>query len=374
MADLLSRIPSGLRYFFGREARVRRAIEETALAVFEGWSYEEITTPTVDYYSLFEQGMGNEASNSFRFMDTDGRLIALRPDMTSGVARAAVTLLKRRERPLRLWYVAPVFRQHAKSQAEFRREFTQIGCELFGASGDAADVEILAMACEVFQRLGLGSEFVITLCDVEVFNGVAENLGLDSSQRAAMRELVDDRNATDLETFLSQFASPADSSRFAELTQLSGKSEVFAVARQVITNDRSRAALDRLEALWKMIESLDLTDRFEIDLGDVSELDYYTALNFKIYVRGAGVRIGGGGRYDNLAAKLGQAEPAIGFVLDLDALTDVLIARDENQFGADPLEAARRITSDDSIAMFREALRARTQGERVVIEAREVKP
>jgi|SRR5438128_1350744 len=374
MADLLSRIPSGLRYFFGREARIRRAIEETALAVFEGWSYEEITTPTVDYYSLFEQGMGNEASNSFRFMDTDGRLIALRPDVTSGVARAAVTLLKRRERPLRLWYVAPVFRQHAKSQAEFRREFTQIGCELFGACGDTADVEILAMACEVFQRLGLGSEFVITLCDVEVFNGVAENLGLDSSQRATMRELVDDRNATDLETFLSQFASSADSSRFAELTQLSGKSEVFAAARQVITNDRSRAALDRLEALWKMIESLDLTDRFEIDLGDVSELDYYTALNFKIYVQGAGVRIGGGGRYDNLAAKLGQAEPAIGFVLDLDALTDVLIARDENQFGADALEAARRITSDDRIEMFREALRRRTQGERVVIEAREVKP
>jgi ATP phosphoribosyltransferase regulatory subunit len=374
MTDLLSRIPSGLRYFFGREARIRRAIEATALAVFEGWSYEEITTPAVDYYSLFEQGMGNEASNSFRFMDTDGRLIALRPDVTSGVARAAVTLLKRRERPLRLWYVAPVFRQHAKSQAEFRREFTQIGCELFGATGDTADVEVLAMACEVFERLGLGSEFVITLCDVEVFNGVAENLGLDSAQRGAMRELVDDRNATDLETFLSRFASPADSRRFAELTQLSGKSEVFAAARRVITNDRSRAALDRLKALWKMIESLDLTDRFEIDLGDVSELDYYTALNFKIYVKGAGVRIGGGGRYDNLAAKLGQAEPAIGFVLDLDALTDVLIARDENQFGADPLEAALRITSDDSIAMFREALRARVQGERVVIEAREVKP
>ena len=64
MTDPLSGIPSGLRYFFGREARVRRAIEETALAVFEGWSYEEITTPTIDYYSLFEQGMGNEASNS----------------------------------------------------------------------------------------------------------------------------------------------------------------------------------------------------------------------------------------------------------------------------------------------------------------------
>src|ERR1041385_1990152 len=170
MTDPLSGIPSGLRYFFGGEARVRRAIEETALAVFEGWSYEEITTPTVDYYSLFEQGMGNDASNSFRFMDADGKLLAVRPDVTSSVARAAVTLLKQRERPLRLWYVAPVFRQHAKSQAEFRRELTQIGCELFGVSGDAAEIEILLIACEVFDRLGLRNDFIITLHDVEVFN------------------------------------------------------------------------------------------------------------------------------------------------------------------------------------------------------------
>ncbi len=106
MIDPLSKLPSGLRYFFGREARVRRAIEEKALAVFEGWSYEEITTPTIDYYSLFEQGMGVEARNSFRFMDADGELLALRPDVTSSVARAAVTLLKHRERPLRLWYFA----------------------------------------------------------------------------------------------------------------------------------------------------------------------------------------------------------------------------------------------------------------------------
>ena len=96
MSDPLSGIPSGLRYFFGREARVRRTIEDTALAVFAGWSYEEITTPTIDYYSLFEQGMGSEASNSFRFMDGDGKLLALRPDVTSGVARAAVTLLARK--------------------------------------------------------------------------------------------------------------------------------------------------------------------------------------------------------------------------------------------------------------------------------------
>jgi ATP phosphoribosyltransferase regulatory subunit len=373
MTDPLSGIPSGLRYFFGREARVRRAIEETALAVFEGWSYEEITTPTIDYYSLFEQGMGNEASNSLRFMDADGKLLAVRPDVTSSVARAAVTLLNRRERPLRLWYVAPVFRQHAKSQAEFRRELTQIGCELFGVSGDPAEIEILLIACEVFDRLGLRNDFIITLNDVEIFNGVAENLELDSIQRAAMRELIDSRNATDLERLLSQFAAVEESRRFAELTQLSGKGEVFDAARQVITNERSRAALDRLERVWKTIVSLNLMDRFEIDLGDVSTLDYYTALNFKIYLKGAGARIGSGGRYDHLTAKLGQAEPAIGFVIDLDALTDVMLARDGKENGLQVEATTCRVTSNDSLATLHEAIAARARGERVVIDAQEVK-
>src|SRR5262245_7025754 len=189
MSQTLSSIPGGMRYFFEREARVRRAIEQIALTVFEGWSYEEITAPTIDYYSLFEQGMGAEARRAFRFMDSDGGLLALRPDVTSAVARAAVTLLAKRERPLRLWYVAPVFRQQGRSHTEFRRESTQIGCELFGANSMRADLEVLVIACEVLGRLNVGCESAITLNDVEVFNGVAENLKLDSVLRNEMRQL-----------------------------------------------------------------------------------------------------------------------------------------------------------------------------------------
>ncbi len=75
MSQPLSNIPHGMRYYFGMEARLRRAVEDTAMAVFDGWSYEEITTPSVDYYALFEHGMGcSQAEHAFRFTDTDGRL------------------------------------------------------------------------------------------------------------------------------------------------------------------------------------------------------------------------------------------------------------------------------------------------------------
>src|SRR5216683_7800084 len=143
MTEPLSRIPTGMRYYFGQEARLRRTVEETAMTIFDGWSYEEITTPTLDYYSLFEHGMGrSQAHHAFRFSDTDGRMLAIRPDVTSLVARAAATLFAERKRPLRLCYVAPVFRREPQSHAEWRRESTQIGCEMIGANSSAADIEI----------------------------------------------------------------------------------------------------------------------------------------------------------------------------------------------------------------------------------------
>ena len=107
---LLSKLPSGMRYYLGAEARLRRSVEDTAMSVFEGWSYEEVLTPSVDYYALFEQGMGvTEAQSSFRLTDSDGRMLSLRPDVTSSVARVAATLLAESKRPLRLCYAAPSF-------------------------------------------------------------------------------------------------------------------------------------------------------------------------------------------------------------------------------------------------------------------------
>lgn len=371
MSEPLSKIPNGTRYYFGREARLRRNVEHIVMSVFDGWSYEEITTPTVDYYSLFEHGMGrSQAHRAFRFTDTDGRLLALRPDVTSGVARAAVTIFADRDRPLRLCYAAPVFRQQPQSHVEWRRESTQTGCELIGANTSAADMEALAIASEIFQNLGLGHTCRITLNDVGIFKGIAARQALDEVSRDEMRRLVDSRNAADLEIFLAQHGFPPEERcALAQLTRLSGKSETLERARQVMTDPGSIEALDRLDRLWGMIESLDLSDRFEIDLGDVARLDYYTGLTFNIYINGAAARVGNGGRYDGLTAAFGKAEPAVGFVLDLDALTAVLLALETDALLPQESERqAARITNGDPSFLFREARTKRAEGERVLIK------
>jgi ATP phosphoribosyltransferase regulatory subunit len=366
MIEPRSKIPDGLQYRFGREARLRRSIEETAMSVFDGWSYEEFSTPTVDYYSLFERGMGAaEADRAFRFTDNDGRLLALRPDVTSGIARAAVTLLASHQRPLRLCYAAAAFRQQSASHLEWRREFVQIGCEFIGKNSIAADMEVLAIATEILRRLGL--DYVITLNDAEIFNGVVEGLALDSESRVQLRHLVDTRNVADLESFLHPHASADDCRAFSQLIRLSGKWEILALARQVITNARSCAALDRLESLWRIIESVSLCNRFEIDLGDVSNLDYYTGVTFKIYVHGAGARVGSGGRYDELTGNFGKAEPAVGFVMDLEALSTLLTVKNGNH----PKERTHDISADDTAKMFCEAVEQRQQNIRIAIRSDE---
>src|SRR5205085_3651877 len=366
MSEPLSKLPGGVRYYFGAEARLRRAVEDAAMAVFAGWSYAEIATPALDYFALFDRGMGHgEAQRTVRFTDTDGRLLALRPDVTSSVARASATLFASRPRPLRLCYAASVFRQRPRSHAEWRREWTQLGCELIGVAGAAADLETLLVTIEVLEQLGLAGRFRITLNHVEIFNGLAAQLALDTAAREEMRRIIDTRETDALNRFLAAH-TPPDATQHP-LTRFTGHSDIIAAARRQLTDARSTNALDALAEVWRVLEALQLADCFEIDLGDVSGLDYYTGLVYKIYVAGAGTRIGSGGRYDELTANFGGREPAVGFVLDLDALTDVL-ARSHATLALNRQTQPTIIDDDDITARFRAATTRRAVGEQIELK------
>jgi ATP phosphoribosyltransferase regulatory subunit len=363
----LSNIPGGMRYYFGREARVRRAVEDAVMSVFDGWGYEEIATPSVDYYVLFERGMGREeARRSFRFTDTDGRLLALRPDVTSSVARAAATLFASAPRPLRFCYAASVFFQRPRSHAEWKRQGRQLGCELIGAPGGEADAEVLAIAAEVLERLRL--RFRVTLNHVGVFKGVAEQFELNEAERERVRRLIDARDAAGLEVILAPHAGESASNLARSLTRPARGRDAIEEARSVLNNARSLEALDALEKTWGIVEALELSDVFDLDLGDVSGLDYYTGLVFKIYAEGAGSRVGSGGRYDELTANFGRGEPAVGFVLDLDAVSEILARASD--FDAENGSRAQpdSIEGESTAERLREARRLRTLGERIKLK------
>lgn len=384
MLEPISKIPDGMRYHTGAEARLRRHIEDTVVSVFNGWCYEETSTPAIDYYALFERGMGADAaSRAFRFADSDGALLALRPDVTSTLARAAATLLKNRPRPLRLSYAASVWRGQASHRAEWRRERKHLGCELIGApdSGEArtsGDAEMLAIIGEVITRLDLQNRTRITINNVQIFNGIAERLRLDGRARESLRSLMDKRDAPALKNFLLAHTDTKpesiddsdvtnDAEAFARIIRLSGRGEMFCKARAVISNEKSVSALDELERLWKVVDTFVYANMYAIDFGDASQLDYYTGTVFKIYIAGAGAQAGGGGRYDELISAFGGTDTAVGFMLDLDALTDALVC-EQRLAKANEEREVETISDADTAAQLNEAISARQENKRVRIK------
>jgi ATP phosphoribosyltransferase regulatory subunit len=117
----------------------------------------------------------------------------------------------------------------------------------------------------------------------------------------------------------------------------------------------ARDALERLEAIVSELASLGLEERIRLDLSEVRDFDYYTGLVFEIHAEGAGLELGGGGRYDSLLGRFGREMPAVGLYLSLDRISELLARRDVP--APEPKAAV--------VGTLREALRARERGETV---------
>lgn len=367
----LTKIPAGVQYFFDDEVRLRRSVEARAMRVFAGWSYDEIILPMFDYHDLFARGMGAEkAEATYRFVDRDGALLALRPELTSLVARTVATRFLKRERPIRLCYSGEVFRYDDPAERS-TREFHQLGVEHIGEPNIIADIEVLLVAAEVLTALGL-KDFRIALSHVDFFRGVADFLKLDVGQQATLRQLIDRRNSLVLAEFLQSVAPQIEKARrddFCRLTQIAGKEDAIESAREVLINEKSRAAVEHLAQIFSTLRKLGLGDNFDIDLGDTGGQEYYTGLVFKVFVPGLGVEVGSGGRYDNLIANFGKSEPAVGFSFALDGLVAAIAT--QNQVQPSGEEASQPIAvNGDLTAAFSRARELRQQQKQVRISAK----
>lgn len=364
----LFRVPAGVQYFFDDEVALRRSIERDVMDVFAGWGYSEIVLPIFDAYDLFSLAMSDLAERAYRFTARDGSSVALRPDLTSLVARTVATRLSNRPRPLRLCYTGEVFRADEPRRGR-QHEFHQLGIEHVGWASPESDIEVLLIAIEALRVLGL-ADACVTLGHVGFFNGVAARLDLAPERTRELQDLVDRRRTDALSRFLATHAShvpETDREDFCRLIGLGGGRDVLDLGRTLVGNKQSLDALDDLDRMFDTLDALGFSSVVRIDLGEIANLEYYTGMTFKIYAPGWGLPIGSGGRYDALLAQFGADEPAVGFSLSLDWLAGALAAR--------KLDAPRRhmsprhalIADKDLTALFGEAQDLRSRGESVEI-------
>ncbi len=320
-AEGRSLAPKGMATFLPEMAAVRRRIERAAFAVFSRRRYHEIVTPMFEYLDVIGRGFGPElAERLYPFVDrSNGRVMVLRPDITAQIARIVAMLLADQPKPLRLCYSANVFR-HEDEHGGRERETYQIGAELVGLSGPEADAEIVGLAIEVLQAVGLRG-FRIALGHAGFFRSLLEEAAVPQEHRPEIEQVATRKDLPRLEFLLREAGIDERwRRRLLELPGCGPAGPVFDLGARLASGAGSRSALDRLQTVWRILRRRGLSHHLLVDLGEMRGIGYYTGIAFEIFVEGIGYEIGRGGRYDELVGRFGYDCPAIGFALHLERL------------------------------------------------------
>lgn len=317
----------GTRDILPDEIGYWQRIEAIARDILSRAAYQEIRTPIFEQTDLFERGIGEATDvvgkEMYTFTDRGDRQITLRPEGTAGVVRSFIEhSLHAQGGVQRLWYTGPMFR-YERPQAGRQRQFHQLGVEVLGSGDVRADVEVIAIATDILQSVGL------------------KNLSLqlnsigDASDRANYR--------TALVDFLTPHKDQLDPDSQNRLTRnplriLDSKDPgTQSILKEVpsILDHLSPESKKRFDRVQSLLQSLGIACTINPRL--VRGLDYYTHTVFEIQSDdlGAQATVCAGGRYDGLIAQLGGAEtPAIGWAMGLERLVILLQKLEQTQASA----------------------------------------
>lgn len=312
--------PGGTRDRLFSECVERRQVQQALTGLFRRRGYREVITPEVEFYDLFVRS-GNPLSQEamLKIIDRSGKIMVMRPDCTTPIARVAATRLKSVPLPQRLFYDQTVFRSGRAHHGE-SCEIAQCGIEMVGALGQKADLEMIVMAVDALRCCGL-EDFHIEVGHAGFFRMLSERLEISSEQLERVRQSIEGKNYAALNDLMEEFPASPACHALRRLPYLFGGVEVLEEAR---TLGGDHEALDYLQGLYEELQAARYAAYIRFDLGLVHQIDYYTGVIFRGYAKGAGAPVLSGGRYDNLVEQLGRKAEATGFTVDVDAVGSCL--------------------------------------------------
>lgn len=303
-------------------------LEKIIHSTMAHFNYSEIRTPIFEETALFARGIGEAtdivSKEMYTFLDRSGDSLTLRPEMTAGVVRAFVEYsLEKKQSLNKLYYIGPMFRQERPQAGRFR-QFHQFGAEAIGSNDPLLDAEMITVAFDIFQQLGLKN------LSVKI-----NSLGVPTSRE-------------EYKKVLKEFLSP----HFDKLSEESKKRFDTNILRifdskderdqKVMTNapllieHLDNESLDHFEKVKQNLLSVQIP--FEIDAKLVRGLDYYTHTTFEIVSGSVGSQsaLCGGGRYNGLVKQLGGDDlPGVGFASGMERVllaceNEKSLSEDEN--------------------------------------------
>ena len=307
--------------------RELRAITATALEVFTGAGYGEVSTPALEYEETLARGDVRGAPPAYRLFDEQGRTLVLRSDMTVPIARLVATRFATAEPPLRLCYFAHAYRG-VRPQRGQPREFLQAGIELIGEPAPTGTAEALTILCDTLDAVGL-ADYRIGFGDVGLYQALLDGYDVDGTARERILHELVTRDFVGLEREARTLGLGAEATDLlVRVPQLRGGPEVLADLE-----GHADEAAEGLRGVHALLAPR-VAERLIFDLGLVRSLGYYTGAIFQVYDPTLGVPLGGGGRYDDLLGRFGRPLPAVGFALTVERLHIALAGEERGERGS----------------------------------------
>jgi len=318
-------LPEHIADVLPAQARRVEGLRRTLLDRAQGYGFELVMPPLLEHLDSLLSGTGSELDlRTFKLVDQlSGRMLGLRADTTPQAARIDAHLLNR-EGVTRLCYCGPVLHTRPAGLAA-TREPLQFGAEIFGHAGLEADLEAAELALGCLEAAQAGP-LVIDLADARVLRGVLAGVALEGAALQEVVQALSDKDAPALET-LTRGAPAEARAALRALLRLYGGDEVLAAARSELPGrPLVHEALDQLQWLATHLRLAFPGVSIGFDLSDMSGYAYYSGPRFAVYGGGSSDALARGGRYDEVGAVFGRNRPAVGFSLDLKALTEVATA------------------------------------------------
>ncbi|WP_379145911.1 ATP phosphoribosyltransferase regulatory subunit [Paenibacillus sp. sgz500992] len=314
--------PAGVRDYLPRAVTKLRKIENDVLHCMSRWGYQQMITPTLEYYDTVGVASSTSDQKLYKLLNNRGQALVLRSEMTAPVARVVSSLLKDEPLPLRLSYHANVFRA-IEEEAGREAEFFQTGVELVGDDSPEADAEVVALAISSLQAAGVKS-FKIAMGHVGFLDGLFQEAvaGLPEAQEELKSHLLNRDYVAFRETLRRLDLTEAQKRELDGLLRLRGGKEICGQALELSSHPLARTSIEHLCKVWEVLVSYGVSQHVLIDLTMIGDFSYYTGMTFEGYASELGFPVCSGGRYDNLLQQFGRPIPSTGFSLKTNRILD----------------------------------------------------
>ena len=311
----------GFRDIYPEYMRARRIVFSKITQVARSFGFHEIDAPSVELLDLFRIKSGEEiVKQTFSFVDKGGREITLIPELTPTVSRM-IAARKDLTKPVK-WFSFPKMWRYEEPQSGRLREFYQFNADIFGISNIYADAEIIALAMEILDTLGLKGRYIMRVSDRILMEDLLKSMNVKDMEGAF--RIIDKRDKIPLQIFREEMLKYISSEKVEILEEtLQYKGDVDVVLNKFPESERTEVLRELKDLLREYGKSV------VFDLSIVRGLAYYTGIVFEAHDAKEEFRaILGGGRYDKVVELFGaQPTPAVGFGMG-DVVLELMMRRE----------------------------------------------